>query len=232
MNPRQSTGSATEEPLEPATPRLGHAVEDGGATVRGEAVGQLGDPADTSRSLRPRSVRARSLSVKSLSKRTLALAFDPGPRPRLLAERRAPLRRSDCADGPRPCPFVSCRYHLFLDVSPRTGSIKLNFPDLAPWELTESCALDVADRGAAPTETVGEAMNLTRERVRQVELVALAKLQALREMDALRDYLLEGSPDRGPSFPNAGDRRWTGPGAPPSKEKTRQGPGILGAPRK
>ncbi len=35
-------------------------------------------------------------------------------------------------------------------------------------------------------------MNLTRERIRQVEVKALAKLEALRDMSALRDFVDEG----------------------------------------
>jgi hypothetical protein len=35
-------------------------------------------------------------------------------------------------------------------------------------------------------------MNLTRERIRQVEVKALAKLEALRDMMALRDFVDEG----------------------------------------
>ena len=35
-------------------------------------------------------------------------------------------------------------------------------------------------------------MNLTRERIRQVEVKGLAKLAALRDMMALRDYVDEG----------------------------------------
>ena len=35
-------------------------------------------------------------------------------------------------------------------------------------------------------------MNLTRERIRQVEVKALAKLEALRDMDNLRDFVDEG----------------------------------------
>jgi len=35
-------------------------------------------------------------------------------------------------------------------------------------------------------------MNLTRERIRQVEVKALAKLEALKEMMALRDFVDEG----------------------------------------
>ncbi len=103
-----------------------------------------------------------------------------------------PATRAECAEGPRPCPFVSCKHHLFIDVSPRTGAIKLNFPDLEVWDLGESCALDVADRGGTTLEDVGAIMNLTRERIRQVEVKALAKLEALSDMYALRDHVDEG----------------------------------------
>lgn len=83
-----------------------------------------------------------------------------------------PRVRRDCEGGPRPCPFVSCKFHLYLDVDPRTGSIKFNFPGIEPWELAESCALDVADRGWQTLEQVGELVGLTRERIRQVEIAA------------------------------------------------------------
>src|SRR5690606_11352034 len=99
---------------------------------------------------------------------------------------------AECVDGPRPCPYISCKHHLYVDVSPRTGAIKLNFPDLEVWELAESCALDIADRGGTTLEDVGAIMNLTRERIRQVEVKALAKLEAVRNMDALRDFVDEG----------------------------------------
>ena len=58
--------------------------------------------------------------------------------------------------------------------------------------MTETCALDVADRGGTTLEEVGAIMNLTRERIRQVEVKGLAKLEALRDMAALRDYVDEG----------------------------------------
>ena len=88
-----------------------------------------------------------------------------------------PDHRSECRLGERPCPYVSCKYHLYLDVNPRTGSIKLNFPGLEVWELTETCSLDVADRGGITLEEVGELLNLTRERIRQVEAKGLEKLR-------------------------------------------------------
>jgi hypothetical protein len=58
--------------------------------------------------------------------------------------------------------------------------------------MSETCALDVADRGGTTLEEVGAIMNLTRERIRQVEVKGLAKLQALRDMTFLRDYVDEG----------------------------------------
>jgi hypothetical protein len=140
------------------------------------------------RSRRKRAVRARTISVKRMTKRELELG-------RLLypeTDYWKPKARQDCLGTDRPCPYVSCKHHLYLDVSPRTGAIKLNFPDLEVWEMKETCALDVADRGGTTLEDVGAIMNLTRERIRQVEVRALAKLEALKEMEALRDYVDEG----------------------------------------
>jgi len=140
------------------------------------------------RSRRKRDVRARTISVKRMTKRELEIGKLLYPE----TDYYKPAARAECAEGPRPCPYVSCKHHLFIDVSPRTGAIKLNFPDLEVWELGESCALDVADRGGTTLEDVGAIMNLTRERIRQVEVKALAKLEALRDMSFLRDFIDEG----------------------------------------
>jgi len=94
-------------------------------------------------------------------------------------EASRPQARAQCATGPRPCMFISCKHHLYLDVNPGTGSIKLNFPDKEVWEMGETCALDVADRGGITLEEVGAIMNLTRERIRQVETRGLLKLRAM-----------------------------------------------------
>lgn len=87
-----------------------------------------------------------------------------------------PRTRAECGTQ-RPCPFVGCAHHLFLDVDPETGSIKFNFPEIQPEDLEHSCVLDAADMGGHTLEAVGEKMNLTRERVRQVEVAALLKLR-------------------------------------------------------
>ncbi|MEB2310819.1 MAG: sigma factor-like helix-turn-helix DNA-binding protein [Sorangiineae bacterium] len=142
------------------------------------------------RSRRKRTVRARTISVKRMSLRELALERELNP---LDEAARRPATRAECVDGPRPCPHVWCRHHLYLDVSPRTGAIKLNFPDLEVWEMGDSCALDIADRGGVTLEDVGAILNVTRERIRQLEVAVLSRLGALRDMWSLRE-LIDDSP--------------------------------------
>jgi hypothetical protein len=91
-----------------------------------------------------------------------------------------PRTRAECIDGVRPCPWVGCRYSLHLEVNPETGSLKLVFPTREPWEMppAESCALDVADRGPHTLEQLGELLNVTRERSRQLELKAIHAVKA------------------------------------------------------
>jgi hypothetical protein len=91
-----------------------------------------------------------------------------------------PQTREDCYPDrrlggfhSRPCPFVACAWHLYLDTHPNTGSIRFNFPDLDVWEMEETCALDVADEGAATLDKVGELLNITKEGARRVEEIAL-----------------------------------------------------------
>jgi hypothetical protein len=106
-----------------------------------------------------------------------------------LANQIRPRVRRDCQNAERPCLFVSCKHHLYLDVNPVTGSIKLNFPDREVWELHETCALDLAERGGMTLEEVGEILNLTRERIRQVEATGLQKLLELGGGDELKDLI-------------------------------------------
>ena len=140
---------------------------------------------DHRRNRRKRAVRCRTISIKRMTKRDLEigrLAFPEDTRP------LRPKTRAECVGGPRPCPFVSCKYHLYLDVQARTGAIKLNFPDLEVEEMRESCSLDVADRGGATLEEVGAIMNLTRERVRQLELRAAENVAEARGIEKLAEF--------------------------------------------
>lgn len=91
------------------------------------------------------------------------------PRPRV---------RGDCVDGPRPCPWVSCRHNLYLDIDGR-GNIKLNFPDKEPHEMEESCSLDVGARGRMmDLVLVSELVGITRERVRQIEAIGMREMRS------------------------------------------------------
>jgi hypothetical protein len=133
---------------------------------------------------RKRPVRARTIPIKKMTREQMRIG-------RLLypeTDFDRPKSRLDCVNNERPCPHVSCKYHLYLDVNPETGSIKLNFPDIEVWEMTETCALDVAVRGGITLEEVGEIMNLTRERIRQLEMSGLTKIQ---EIEATAGYVLK-----------------------------------------
>jgi hypothetical protein len=145
-------------------------AEDGVTSVDGE-------PPEVSRKIRRRRRRTRprskTIAMKRLTREELrvgALMYPPVDIPR-------PTTRAECREEMRPCPWVACKHHLYLDINPETGSIKINFPDLEPWELQHTCALDVAERGGITLEEVGEIMNLTRERIRQVEVRGLLKLK-------------------------------------------------------
>ena len=134
-------------------------------------------PPEISRKIRRRRRRTRprskTIAMKRLTREELrvgALMYPPVDIPR-------PKSRAECKQEMRPCPWVACKHHLYLDINPETGSIKINFPDLEPWELHHTCALDVAERGGITLEEVGEIMNLTRERIRQVEVRGLLKLK-------------------------------------------------------
>lgn len=143
-------------------------------------------------------VRARTASIKRLSKRELdAGAAEYPEQPGVDYQRPRTLADCDAAGlGDRvPCPFVSCKHHLAVDVDGRTGSIKSNFPDRDPDEVPHTCSLRVADEGGLTLEDVAAAMNLTRERVRQLELLALAKIRAALGDDAIR-ALLDAADDR------------------------------------
>ena len=169
--------------VSPATAELAaaHEAEDGKKGLHAACAEEFEDGEEVpkiSRKIRRRRKRSRprskTIAMKRLTREELrrgAALYPPVDIPR-------PLSRSECTVEQRPCPWVACKHHLYLDVNPETGSIKINFPDLEPWELSQTCALDVAERGGITLEEVGEIMNLTRERIRQVEVRGLQKIRA------------------------------------------------------
>lgn len=109
-----------------------------------------------------------------------------------------PRTREDCARSERPCPWVGCRHHLAIDVT-SVGSIVRDGASHLPLNATafvveafaesasdalcdmqDTCSLDIADRGDATLHDVGELLGVTRERVRQIESMALVKLRGRR----------------------------------------------------
>ncbi len=151
-------------------------ADDGDETADTATEGDADAP-EVSRKVRRRRRRTRprskTIAMKRLTREELrvgAAMYPPVDIPR-------PTSRAECREEMRPCPWVACKHHLYLDINPETGSIKINFPDLEPWELQNTCALDVAERGGITLEEVGEIMNLTRERIRQVEVRGLLKLK-------------------------------------------------------
>jgi hypothetical protein len=143
------------------------------------------------RSARKRDVRASTLSLQRIPKRERAQRRQQEPDD---GRRRLPLTRGECEQVERPCPFISCKWHLFLDVDRKNGSIKFNYPDLLDHTgapeleyLSETCALDIADRGGITLEVLGEILNVTRERARQLEVSATARLERHPLMREIND---------------------------------------------
>lgn len=160
----RSAGSAAQPPR-PAAPH---------ASTRPARQPRIPMSPRTPKDRRPaKRTRSRTIPMRRLTRDEIAAGIAMADD----MDYRRPQSRADCASGPRPCPFVSCTHHLYLDVNPNTGSIKINFPDVEVWEMTHTCALDVAERGGITLEEVGQIMNLTRERIRQVEVNGLDKLQ-------------------------------------------------------
>lgn len=85
-----------------------------------------------------------------------------------------PPTRGDCKDGPRPCPHTICRYHLVDDISRKAKE---------DFELSETCALDVADKGEHTLREIGQVLGMTREGSRYVILCAVTKLQTIPGLD-------------------------------------------------
>jgi hypothetical protein len=126
----------------------------------------------------PRTYRAGA-RPRSLGRRPLTSAERAELREDERALRKAGIARprtfGQCQPG--PCPWVSCRYHLYLDVDQVTGALKLVFPHLEVWQLAETCALRAAARGGLSLEQVGRLTNRSQEGVSKIEEPALAKIR-------------------------------------------------------
>ena len=94
-----------------------------------------------------------------------------------------PRTRAECADVPRPCPFVTCRHHLYVDVS--ENGLRTHSVDVA--DMQESCSLDVAEAVSDGTREVtyadvGDLTGLSRALAQETGVRALAKLKRVITM--------------------------------------------------
>lgn len=131
----------------------------------------------------------------------------PAPTPENTPEDTAPFdyekphKRGECLQGEnaqRPCPYVSCKYHLFLDVD-AYGKITINSP-VPVEEMQHSCALDVSESPHEVTlDMIGKLYSVTRERIRQIEEKGLRKLRAMSPKRRLE--LLDSLPEDPPTRP-------------------------------
>jgi hypothetical protein len=126
------------------------------------------------------------LNMDRLSKRRRlqladASAEEDGPDD---GRRRLPITRGECVNGPRPCPHVGCRHHLYLDVQ-HGGNIRIAFRDREPDEMEYSCSLDVADGGVRILDEMATVLGVTRERTRQIFERALVKMRAALERQGI-----------------------------------------------
>jgi hypothetical protein len=136
-----------------------------------------------------RSNGARSYPVNRSPALNAALAAQLRAETDAIGHERRPATRGDCsaARGGLPCPWVSCSHHLAIVVT-GSGTLQVLAPTSPddPMELdleamAATCVLDVIDEheNGIGQEQAALALNLTRERVRQLEVSGLARLEVM-----------------------------------------------------
>ena len=116
-----------------------------------------------------------------------------------------PKTRNNCFKGERPCVWVRCSHHMLWAMNPgmRQDSRKViyrkfldsrtdeEFVDII-FRLSETCMLDITDRGGQTLESIGEILGITRERVRQIEISkkggAIRRLRHLSKSWMLEEF--------------------------------------------
>lgn len=117
--------------------------------------------------------------------------------------RERPACRSECRDLSRPCPYVTCRYHLLVDIGSDGRLLKMrefdeNDPDsiaAAIEEMDETCALDVADRGGVTSVRVADLVGIRRQGVEEIisEVGAQLDRDDFEERDHPEDFYIRYS---------------------------------------
>ncbi len=89
-----------------------------------------------------------------------------------------PRRRSDCLKRRKPCPWVRCKHHfMWLMWDKLRDKSDHEIADCIT-KMKSSCVLDMVDKYREMTlEQVGQVLNLTRERIRQIEEKAITRVR-------------------------------------------------------
>lgn len=87
-----------------------------------------------------------------------------------------PRTRAECADQPRPCPWVSCEHHLYGSIDKR-GHYVIAQPWLEPHELEHSCAIDVAENEEINQEEAALICGMHRSDLARLEARVARKLK-------------------------------------------------------
>jgi hypothetical protein len=128
--------------------------------------------------------KSPSVSVKDMLKQRQARG-----RRLALADHRRPQTRAECEQFERPCPFVGCRHHLFLDVTAK-GSIRFPFgDDVSVIEtMAQTCSLDGAEQGETPVDELAKVFELSAQGMRLLYWQAMTHIGI---KDDIRQLALE-----------------------------------------
>ncbi|MCB2188621.1 MAG: hypothetical protein KQJ78_19545 [Deltaproteobacteria bacterium] len=112
-----------------------------------------------------------------------------GPEPFFLPTRR-PTRRAECFQGPRPCPWVGCRWHLAWEVTAVRKLLLAGDTTEAAQAITElrhTCVMDLADTEPGMAE-IGRALGVSHQRVDQMINKIIAKLGSRGRRRPLEEF--------------------------------------------
>lgn len=114
-----------------------------------------------------------------------------------------PKNRGECREGPRPCGYVRCKFHLWrIDADERAGNYQQGGglepsttlrPAWLEWPVPPSCALDCAEKGGMDANGVAEAMGMHRTNLWLI--TQRANMQTA--FDELRALLADGGGEVG-----------------------------------
>ena len=84
---------------------------------------------------------------------------------------------------------------MMIEVNQKTGGMKVHIlvEDLIEGKAENTCCLDLAWYGGMTLEQVGQIMNVTRERIRQIESKAMKRIRNLNKIKTVAEEMHEMS---------------------------------------